>query len=79
MKMIQFNGLEDCFNCYGRENLIAIDYLPQVIFYCKHGCQPKFVYENENKPGKITFWFHKSESLYVYNKWKDSYPQKKVQ
>lgn len=72
MKVFNFESLEDCIECYGRENLIAIDYLPQVIFYCKHGCQPKFVYENELKKGKVTFWFHKGESLYVYNKWKNN-------
>lgn len=77
MKTIKFDSLEDCFECYGRENLVAIDFLPQVIFYVKHGCQPKFVFENEIKPGKMTFWFHKSESSYIYNKWKDSQPSKK--
>lgn len=77
MKTIQFTTLDEAFDCYGRENLIPIDYLPQVIFYVKYGCQPKFVYENELKEGKITFWFHKGESSYVYNKWKNSQIKKK--
>ena len=75
-KNIQFETLEDCISCYGRENLIAIDTLKQAIFYTKHGCQPRFVYENETKPGKMTFWFLKSESFYVYKMWQDAYPKK---
>ena len=71
MKTIQFTTLEEAFDYYGRENLIPIDFLPQVIFYCTHGCQPRFVFENELKPGKMTFWFHKGESQYVYNKWRE--------
>lgn len=61
--------MEDCFECYGRGNLIAIDNLSQIIFYTQKGCQPKFVYENEKKIGKITAWFLKSETNYIYKEW----------
>lgn len=69
MKTIKFDSLEDAFECYGRENLIAIDNIKQIIFYTQYGCQPKFVYENETKPGKITCWFQKNETSFVYKKW----------
>ena len=49
MKTMSFTTLEECIECYGRENLVAIDNLKQVIFFCTHGCQPKFVFENEEK------------------------------
>ena len=74
MKNIQFKSLEDCFECYGRGNLIAIDNLSQIIFYTKKGCQPKFVCENEKKLGKITAWFLKSETNYIYKEWLGSKP-----
>lgn len=74
MKLIQFNSLEDVIDCYGRENLVAIDSLKQAIFYAVHGCQPKFVWEKEGSPGKITFWFLKSESNYIYKKWMENRP-----
>ena len=74
MKTLQFTNLEECIDCYGRENLIAIDNLTQIIFYTKSGCQPKFVYENETKPGKISAWFLKSETNFVYKKWLNSKP-----
>ena len=71
MNKIQFSSLEDVFECYGRGNLVAIDNLSQIIFYTSHGCQPKFVIENEIKPGRITCWFLKSESSYIYQQWQD--------
>lgn len=69
MKNMSFKTLEECIECYGRENLIAIDNLSQIIFYTKNGCQPRFIYENETKQGKITCWFLKNETLYVYKLW----------
>ncbi len=69
MKTIDFKTLEEVFECYGRENLIAIDNIRQIIFYTKHGCQPKFVWENEVNPGRITAWFLKNETSFVYKKW----------
>lgn len=71
MNMIQFDTLDDAIECYGRENLIAIDCIQQIIFYTSHGCQPKFIFENQVKPGKLSAWFLKSETNYVYKKWKD--------
>ena len=72
---INFDSLEQVFECYGRENLIAIDNLQQIIFYTRNGCQPKFVYEHELKPGKITCWFLKNETNYVHMKWVENKPK----
>lgn len=69
MRKIEFKSLEEAIECYGRENLIAIDNLKQIIFYTAKGVQPKFVYENEVKPGKISAWFLKSETDYIYRLW----------
>lgn len=75
MKIIKFDTLDDLIKCYGRENLIAIDNIKQIIFYTKHGCQPEFVCENEIKPGKISAWFLKNETNYVYRRWMTNYPE----
>lgn len=69
MKSINFKSLDEVIECYGRDNIIAIDCLKQIIFYTAHGCQPKFVCENETKPGKIAAWFVKNETNFVYKKW----------
>jgi len=76
MKSLSFETLEEAIACYGRENLIAIDSIKQIIFYTRCGCQPKFVFENELKPGKLTAWFLKSETNYVYRKWQESAPKR---
>jgi hypothetical protein len=69
MNKIQFSSLEEVFECYGRGNLIPIANLEQIIEYTAHGCQPKYICENEVKPGKLTCWFSKDETAYVYRKW----------
>lgn len=74
MKSINFKSLDEVIECYGRENIIAIDCIKQILFYAAHGCQPKFVYENETKPGKIAAWFLKSETNFVYKKWLTNKP-----
>lgn len=76
MTRIQFETLDEVFDCYGRENIVAIDNIKQIIFYTAHGCQPKFIYENEVKPGKISAWFLKNETSFVYQKWLANRPQK---
>lgn len=73
MKIINFNSLDEAIECYGRDNLIPIDCLKQMIFYTQHGCQPRFIWEHEEKAGKITAWFLKSETSYIYKKWNDSH------
>lgn len=76
MKGISFKSLDEVIECYGRENLIAIDTLPQIIFYTSKGVQPKYVSENQMKQGKISCWFLKSETAFVYKLWQESNPKK---
>ena len=76
MRNLQFENLEELFECYGRGNLVAIDNLKQIIFYTSKGCQPKAVFPHEQKPDKITCWFLKSETNHVYKKWMDNAPKK---
>ena len=74
MNKLNFKSLDEAIECYGRENLIAIDCLQQIIFYTSYGCQPKFIFENETKPGKISAWFTKDETSWVYKKWLNNKP-----
>lgn len=77
MKKIKFKSLEEATECYGRENLIPIDFIKQQIFYTQQGVQPKFVWEKEDSPGKMTFWYLKSETRWVYQKWLENKPEQK--
>lgn len=77
MRTIVFDTLEEAINCYGRENLIPIDNIKQLLFYTKSGVQPRFVWEKETEQGKVVGWFLKSETTYVYKKWLANRPVKK--
>ena len=72
---MQFTSLEEVFDCYGRGNLVAIDNIKQIIFYTSHGCQPKYICENEVKKNRITAWFHKDETRFIYKKWMENAPK----
>lgn len=74
---IRFETLDDAKKCYGKENLIPIDMILQIIFYSKLGCQPVYICESEleNKKGKLTCWYLKSETQYVYKKWLENRPE----
>lgn len=74
MEIIKFNSLDEAIEYYGRENLIAIDNIKQIIYYTSHGFQPKFVFENQTRPGKISAWFLKSETNRIYKKWIENAP-----
>ena len=76
MTRIKFNSIEEVYECYGRDNLVFIDNLSQIIAYTKEGCQPKWICENELKPGRITCLFSKDETQWVYKKWQESHPRK---
>lgn len=73
---LKLTALQDVFDCYGRENLVPIDLLKQVIFYTARGVQPVFTCESEkeDRKGQIVCWFLKSETQWVYRKWKENRP-----
>lgn len=69
MKQYEFKSLEDLFECYDREDLIAIDTLKQAMFYVMQGVQPEFVWQKEDEPNRMTFWFLKKKTQYVFKEW----------
>lgn len=73
---LKLKTLQDVKDCYGEDNLIPIDFLPQLIFYTSKGVQPVYVCESEkeDKKGKIAYWFLKSETQWVYKKWNENRP-----
>jgi len=61
--------LDEAKKCYGEDNLVPITNIKQIIFYAKHGCQPKFIWESEKEENKIVAWFFKPETEYIYKRW----------
>ena len=73
---IKLETLQDALECYGKENLVPIDLLKQIIFYTSKGVQPVFTCESEKeeRKGQLVCWFLKSETQWVYKKWKENRP-----
>lgn len=61
--------LQNLIDQYGRENLVPISFIKQQLFYAKHGCQPKFIWEKETEQGILTCWYLKSEVAYAKSEW----------
>lgn len=76
-RKFRFETLSEAYDCYGKENLIPIDFLPQILEYARSGCQPIHICESDrpNKKGKIVCYYLKSETQYLYRKWLESRPE----
>lgn len=73
---MKFNTLEEAIDCYGRDNLVPIDFIKQQLFFAKCGVQPKFIWEKEGQKGKLTAWYLKCETTYAFEKWNETKPNK---
>ena len=73
---LKLETLQDAFDCYGEKNLVPIDLIKQIIFYTSKGVQPVFTCESEkeDRKGQLVCWFLKSETQWVYKKWKENRP-----
>lgn len=65
-------SLEEKINEYGKENLIPISFIKQILFYAKCGCQPVFIWEKENQKGRIICWYLKQDTIYAKKKWDET-------
>ena len=72
-----FTSLTEVYECYGKENIVPLTSLPQVIFYIKNfSLQPKWIDESDRNQGHIVFYFHKGETKKAYSEWMKNRPVK---
>lgn len=72
-----FTSFEEVHECYGKENLVPITNLQQIIFYVTaFGLQPKWVDESERNKGHIVCYYDKRESNIAFRKWMENKPNK---
>jgi hypothetical protein len=72
-----FKSLEEVEECYGKENLVPVTNLQQIIFYVKmFGLQPKWTDESKENKGRIVCYYLKNESNIAFRKWRDNRPVK---
>lgn len=74
MNVIKFKTFADVEEVYGRENLVKIVNLKQILFYCKNGLQPVFI--EEGYQGKLVAWFHKPSTSMVWKYWLETDPKR---
>ena len=73
MLIIKFKTFSDVEEVYGKENLIKIVNLKQILFYIKNGLQPVFI--DEGYKGKLVAYFHKPSTSMLWRYWLDSQPK----
>lgn len=73
---IKFKTFQDVEEVYGKENLVKIVNLKQILFYCKNGLQPVFI--DEGYQGKLVAWFHKPSTSMVWRYWLENDPKNKT-
>lgn len=74
-----FNSLDEVYECYGKENIIPITQLPQIIFYTsKWHIQPKWIQESDKNAGHLCCFFHKGETKKCYEEWTKNRPSNEV-
>lgn len=76
MNIIKFKAFTDVEEVYGRENLIKLVNLKQILFYCKNGLQPVFI--DEGYQGKLVAWFHKPSTSMLWKYWLENSPKNKT-
>lgn len=73
-----FESIDDVYECYGRENIIPITNIAQIIFYtARYKLQPKWIDESSENKGKIVCYFHKGETHKAFIEWTKNKPQKR--
>lgn len=70
-----FKSFEEVEECYGKENLIPVTNLKQIIFYVtEFGLQPKWTDESKENKGHIVCYYLKNESNIAFRKWRENKP-----
>ena len=70
---IKFKTLADVEEVYGKNNLVKLVNLKQILFYCKNGLQPVFI--EEGYKGKLVAWYHKPSTSKLWEYWKENDPK----
>ena len=72
--VIKFKNLEEAETVYGKDSLVGISKIDQIIFYTKHGLQPELILPSDKVNGHVVCWFHKNKTKLIYqiwNEWKE--------
>ena len=70
MKKQLFDSFEEVVEAFGEDNLVAITFMPQIIFYLSNfNIQPVWTTPSEVNDNKLAFYFIKAETKKPYKLW----------
>ena len=70
MKKRVFDSFDEVVEAFGEDNLIAITFMPQIIFYLSnYNIQPVWTIPSDTNEGKVAFYFIKAETKKPYESW----------
>ena len=70
MKKRVFDSFDEVVEAFGEDNLIAITFMPQIIFYLSnYNIQPVWTIPSDTNEGKVAFYFIKAETKKPYKAW----------
>ena len=77
MRKRVFDNLDEIKEAFGKDGIIPITEMKQVIFYIsRYLIQPIWVCPSETKPGKMAYYFVKAETKKPYEEWMKNRPKK---
>lgn len=63
---------------YGKDSLVCIARIDQIIFYTRHGLQPELTLPSDKEEGHIVCWFHKNKTKLIYQRWNEKLKKEQV-
>lgn len=70
MKKQVFDSLDEVYEAFGKDGVIPITFMPQIIFYLSnYNIQPVWTTPSETNKGQVAFYFIKAETKKPYEAW----------
>ena len=70
--MIKFKSFDDVIKVYGKENIIKLVNIKQIVQYAKMQCQPVWIDEGYN--GKLVAYYYRPETQLAWEYWRTHIP-----
>lgn len=74
--MKKINTIEEAYEIYGSDSLVPISFMPQSMFYIKHGVQPVVTLPKDGEQNKMTWWYLRSETYQLKKEWDATRPNR---
>lgn len=78
IKKLPFDSLDEVYEAFGKDGVIAITKMAQIIFYIsRYAIQPVWICPSDTNVGKMAYYFIKPQTKKPYEEWMKSLQEKK--